>query len=336
MKLKIAVGLVISIVFVYLAFVNVNFNEVLDALKRANYLWLLPAVLAMVLSHFLRAVRWHYIFEPIKPIKLGPLFSALMIGYAANNIFPLRMGEFLRAYAIAKSQKISKTSSFATIIVDRLLDILALLVLMAVSVYFLPTQETDGGIFMLVKKGGYIISAGTVGVIVFMVLLMERTEETMKILQRLLPHKLFELIDKVVRSFIDGFLAFKKAEHYLAITGLSIAIWLLYALVVYFSFFAFAFDLGFGASLVTLVIISLGLMIPSSPGFIGTYHWFCKASLALYGIPEGAAVSFAVISHAMNTLPFTVIGLSYFWKENLRFSDAVSEKKAVEHAEKNS
>ncbi len=329
MKIKVAVGIAISLVFVYFAFRKVDFDVVLQTLLRANYLWLLPAFAAMLLSHLLRAVRWHYICEPIKPIKIGPLFSALMVGYAANNIFPLRLGEFVRAYVIGKSQNISKTSSFATIIVDRLLDILSLLLLMAVSVYFLPNRDTDGGIFALVRRGGYVITAGTVSVIVLMVFLMQKTEATLNLFRKIMPAKVFAAIDKFVRSFLDGFLVFKKAEHYLVIIVLSVSVWLLYALTVYFSFFAFNFHLGFGASLVVLVIISLGLMIPSSPGFIGTYHWFCKASLGIYGISGNAAISFAVISHAMNTIPFTVIGLSYFWKENLRFADVMSEKDSV-------
>ena len=71
-------------------------------------------------------------------------------------------------------------------------------------------------------------------------------------------------------------------------------------------------------------------MIPSSPGFVGTYHWFCMKSLALFGVPESAALSYAVISHALNTIPFTIIGLIYFWRENLHFSDAMKQKEEVE------
>jgi hypothetical protein len=74
-------------------------------------------------------------------------------------------------------------------------------------------------------------------------------------------------------------------------------------------------------------------MIPSSPGFVGTYHWFCMKSLALYGIPQSEALSYAVISHAMSTVPFTIVGLLYFWKENLHFSDALAEKEIVEKGE---
>ncbi|MFQ5651161.1 MAG: lysylphosphatidylglycerol synthase transmembrane domain-containing protein [bacterium] len=332
MKVRIAVGIVISLVFIYLAFHEVNFQKMLAVIKDARYEWLFPAIVAMLLSHWLRAMRWQYLMEPVKEIKVHPLFSALMIGYAANNIFPLRLGEFLRAFAIAKSQRVSKTSSFATVIVDRLLDILSLLLVMAVTIFLFPLPEN-------IKRGAYVISAGTIGVIVFIVFLMEKTDATLTLLSRVLPKKVYAVVQRITRSFLQGFMVFKKSEHYLRVISLSVGVWLLYAVVVYISFFIFDFNttysLDFHAALVVLVIISIGLMIPSSPGFVGTYHWFCIMSLSLVAaptIPKNDAISFAVITHAMNTIPVTIVGLSYFWKENLHFSDAVSEKEAVEHA----
>ncbi len=330
MKFKVIIGIVISFVFVVLAFRDVNFQEMLEALTGANYLWLLPAFMFMLLSHFLRAYRWRYFLEPMKAgVKFSPMFSALMIGYAANNIFPLRLGEFLRAYAIGKSQKISKSSSFATIIVERLIDILALLLLLASTIMFYPLPE-------VIKSSGYVIFAITAAVIVFMIFLMERTESTIRLLEKLLPAPIFTKVQRIVRSFLRGFQALRNDEHYLVVAVFSILVWLLYAATVYSSFFAFDlprdYDLNVAASLVVLVTVSIGIMIPSSPGFVGTYHWFCMQSLALYGVPHSKALSFAIISHALNTLPFTVIGLLYFWKENLHFSDAVLEKEIVEEA----
>lgn len=326
MKIRVAIGLAISAVFVYLAFKDVDFDEMLHALVNANYRWLFPASVAMLLSHWFRALRWRFIMEPIKPVKVGSLFSALMIGYASNNIFPLRLGEFLRAYAIAKSQNISKTSAFATVVVDRLLDILSLLLVLAITVFLYPMPQN-------IKNWGYAVSVATVGLIVFMVFLMEKTDATVRLLEKIMPGRVFAIVQKVVRSFLQGFMVFKKSEHYLSILMLSLAVWFLYAVVVYLSFFAFNFTENYGVglyeSLVVLVIISIGLMIPASPGFVGTYHWFCMKSLSLFGIPESEALSFAVISHALNTIPFTIVGLLYFWKENLHLSDAVSEKEAV-------
>ncbi len=332
MKARIAIGIGVSLIFVYFAFREVNFQEMLATIQNAKYQWLLPAIAAMLTSHWLRAKRWQYLIEPIKQTKVHPLFSALMIGYAANNIFPLRLGEFLRAYALAKSQNISKTSSFATVVVDRLLDILSLLLVLAITVFLYPLPEN-------IKRGAYVISAGTVGVIVFIVLLMEKTDATLAFLSKILPGKIYEVVQKIARSFLQGFMVFKKSEHYLMVLLLSLGVWLLYAVVVYISFFIFNLDIKYGldiySALVVLVVISIGLMIPSSPGFVGTYHAFCIWSLGLFGVAKSDAGSFAVISHAMNTIPFTIVGLLYFWHENLHFSDAVSEKEAVEHGSNN-
>lgn len=330
MKFKVLIGIVISIIFAVLAFREVNFQEMLEALAGANYLYLLPAFMFMLLSHFLRAYRWRYFLEPMKAgVKFSPMFSALMIGYAANNIFPLRLGEFLRAYAIGKSQKISRSASFATIIVERLIDILALLFLLASTIMFYPLPE-------IIKSSGYVIFAITAAATIFMFFLMEHTETTIRLLEKLLPAAIFARVQRIVRSFLQGFQALRYAEHYLKVSVFSIVVWLLYAATVYSSFFAFDFprdyQLTIAASLVVLVTVSIGIMIPSSPGFVGTYHWFCMQSLALYGVPHSKALSFAVVSHALNTLPFTVIGLLYFWKENLHFSDAVLEKEIVEEA----
>jgi len=328
LKLKVLLGILISGIFVYLSFRDVNFQEMLVALKGANYFWLLPVFFFMLTSHWLRAARWRYFLKPIKDLQPHPCFSALMIGYAANNILPLRLGEFLRAFAIGKSQNIPKSSAFATIIVERLIDLLSLLVLLASMVLLYPLPD-------MIKNSGYLIFALTVGAIVFLIFLMEKTEATINLLQKILPAKLFQFVQKVVRAFLQGFVVLKKSEHYFRIVLYSVLIWALYAAVVYVSFFAFKLNEEYGlnllSSVVVLVIVTIGIMIPSSPGFVGTYHWFCMQSLALYGVPQSEALSFAVISHAMNTIPYTIIGLVYFWKENLRFSDAVAEKQLVEH-----
>ncbi len=328
MKLKVLIGILISVIFIYLAFREVNLEEMWETLKNVQYAWLFPAFVLMLLSHVIRAFRSRYFLEPIKKTRTHPLFSALMIGYAANNILPLRLGEFLRAFALAKSQDIPKTSAFATIIVERLIDLLSLLVLLAGTILFFPLPE-------MIKDSAYAIFFLTLVALTLLVFLMEKTDATIAVLQRILPSKIFELIQKKVRSFLDGFKVFKKTEHYVSIIVTSVLVWLLYASVVYVSFFAFDMPQKYGidmfSSIVVLVIVSIGIMIPSSPGFVGTYHFFCMKALALFGIPESEALSFAVISHGLNTIPFTAIGLGYFWKENLHFSDAVKEKELVAH-----
>jgi len=331
-KLKVLFGIVISGVFIFLTFRQVEFGEMWQSLRHANYFWLLPAFLFMLLSHWLRAQRWHYLMEPIKPIKTKPLFSALMIGYAANNVFPLRLGEFFRAYAIGKSQNVSKSSSFASIVVERfVLDLMALLILLVITILFYPLKLPY---YELIRLGGYAILALTVALIVLIIFLMRKTDATLNLLQRMLPHTLYEKVEPTFRSFLQGCMVFKKSEHYIAIIVLTLFIWALYILSVYMIFYVFAFvahyNLTVWSSVIILVVVTFSIMLPSSPGALGTYHFLCTEVLKYFVVPNDQAVSFAIVSHAMNIVPFTVLGSIYFLRENLKFSDAVAEEEFLE------
>lgn len=136
MKKQFLLGILISAIFLYLAFRNVDLTKMISALQQAHYLWLIPGILFMFLSLLIRAYRWHYFLLPIREVKFSKLFSAMMIGYMANNVFPLRLGELLRAVAIGRSAGISRASAFATIIVERIIDIISLLIILGFTVFF--------------------------------------------------------------------------------------------------------------------------------------------------------------------------------------------------------
>lgn len=323
MKLKVFIGIFISCLFIYLTFRQVDFEKMIDALKAAKYYWLLPSFIFMGLSHLLRALRWQYLMSPVKQIKVRSLFSALMIGYAANNIFPLRLGEFLRAYAIGKSEKISKSASFATVVVERfVLDLMALLILLVITLQFYPGQLPY---HELVKIGGYLLLVCTLGLILLIVFLMKMTEPTLRFLEKLFPPKFYEKLEPKFHSFLSGCEVFKKTHHYFAIFFSTLIIWLLYIASVYILFYVFdftyLFDLNVWSSIIILVVVTFSIMLPSAPGALGTYHFLCTEVLNYFGVPDNEAVSYSLISHAMNVLPFTIIGIIYFWKENLKISD---------------
>ena len=268
MRIKFSLGLVISAVFIFLAFRGIDYKLMLGALQHANYWWLLPSILAMFASHWLRAVRWRYFMEPIKRVDTPTLFAATMIGYYGNNVFPLRAGEVLRAYSIGKAAGVSRMASFATIIVERLIDIFSLLLLLALSVGFHDYPNW-------IEKGAWLLffltSAGTI----FMVFLMQRTLQTLRLVERFttpLPQRVREMVQKLLRSFLDGFGIFQKSEHFWTIAWQSVVIWLFYAATIYFTLEAFGlndkFYLPLGASFIILVMISLGIMVPAAPGYV--------------------------------------------------------------------
>ena len=115
------IGLGISVVLLWLLFRNINFTELVAALRGANYLWLIPNILLIVLTMYQRAFRWRYMVAPIKKVRFSKLLAATCIGFMANNVLPLRLGEFVRAYSLSsQDREVTKSASLATIFVERM------------------------------------------------------------------------------------------------------------------------------------------------------------------------------------------------------------------------
>lgn len=323
MQKRFILGLAVSAVFIYLAFRQIDFVQMWEALEQANYFWLFPAVGFMFISLWLRAVRWGYFMEPIKSgIGFRKLFSAMMIGYYGNNVFPLRAGEVLRAYAIGKSAGVSRMASFATIFVERLIDVLALLVLIGFSILF---HDYPGWI----EKGSILIFIGTAVITLFMTALMLRTQKTLQLMGRLtrpFPEKIQLFVTKLLGSFLEGFSIFKKTDRFWTVIWQSVVIWLLYAAVNYAVLEAFGLNaqLPIGASFVILVIVNISIMIPAAPGYVGTFHLACQQAAMLFGVSNSTALSFALILHISNFIPITLVGFYYFYREQLNFKEAVA------------
>lgn len=312
MKNKVILGIFVSIIFLYLAFRSVDLNQMVMSLQNADYWWIAPGIGFMFLSLVLRAYRWRLFMLPIKEVETKKLFSAMMIGYMANNVFPLRLGEFMRAFAIGRSAGVSRAGAFATILVERIIDVLSLLIIFGITMLF--HDFPDG-----IEKAGILIFLGAFTLVIFIIMLLRKTRQTMRFVWWLtspLPYKLKKKIYVIIRSFLQGFEVLGKSDHYVIIFIQSITLWLLYAGIVYVTFFVFDLSLENAstiiASLVLLVMVSIGIMIPASPGFVGTYHYFCVQGLALFGVGANEASSFAIILHISNYIPVTLLGFFYF------------------------
>ncbi|MGH7491405.1 MAG: lysylphosphatidylglycerol synthase transmembrane domain-containing protein [bacterium] len=324
MRIKFLISLFISAIFIFLAFRGIDYKLMLAAFQDANYWWLLPSVVAMFASHWLRAVRWRYFMEPIKRVDTPTLFAATMIGYYGNNVFPLRAGEVLRAYSIGKAAGVSRMASFATIIVERLIDVFSLLLLLAISVAYHKYPNW-------IEKGALVIFLFTVASTIFMISLVRNTAQTLAFMDRIalpFPQRVREMVRKLLRSFLEGFGIFQKSEHFWTIAWQSLVIWLFYAATIFFTLEAFSlndkFSLPLGASFIILVMISIGIMVPAAPGYVGTFHWICQQALVLFNVSESESLSFAVIMHISNFIPVTLAGFYYYYKQQVDFREAVA------------
>lgn len=320
----------LTVVFLYLAFRGTDAQSLLEAMGRANYLWLGVSLLVLMLSHVLRAWRWRYLLDPMKPgIGLRNLFSGVMVGYMMNNVLP-RAGELVRPYVIGKLESISKSAAFGTIVVERIMDTISFLLLVAAMplLYSGPLAES----FPWLTRGGVILTCIMVPAIGLLIALMVRRDWTDRILgffTRLLPERFARRVQGLVHSFLDGFLFVKNPGNFLVIFVLSALIWVLYAVMTYAGFLAFGLEdtLGFRGAIVTLAISSIGVAIPT-PGSTGTYHAFASQTLMrLYTVDQATALSFATLTHATGFVGATVIGLYFFLKDKVSFAEAMQKRR---------
>jgi uncharacterized protein (TIRG00374 family) len=315
---KLWIGLLISALFLYLAFRKVDFGQMWDALKKANYWYLPPAILILFFSHYLRALRWRYLLDPIRRFDTNSLFSSLIIGYGANTVTPAHLGEFLRAYVLSKKRKISMGSTFATIVIERVIDVFTLLLLMCLVILIHPFPDW-------VVKSGYIMLAMTLGLLLLLIFFKKsdsKAQAFLRALLRLFPERIGEKIEGMVERFFSGILPLKRWHDYATVTILSAVIWACYGLAIYFGLEAFDFiktyHLAWYTSLVLLVITTISVVVPSSPGYVGTYHFLCQVSLGMFGVPASPALSFAAVVHAVNFLPVLAVALLFASYEGMR------------------
>lgn len=328
--IKITVGLFIGAVFVYLAVRNVNIGDMFNALAEANYLYILLAFFVVLLSHYLRALRWKYFLAPIKTVNTRSLFSALVIGYAANTIVPAHLGEFLRAFVLGKKQNISASSTFASIVIERIIDIFSLILLMALVIVIHPFPRW-------VVQSGYIMLAGTLGLFIMLIGFKRFEAKATSLIHfflKPLPKRIGDRLQSMIFHFRSGLMPLKSVRHYIYVAVLSMAIWFCYGLAFYICFQAFdfveAYQLPWYASLVVLVITTISVVVPSSPGYVGTYHYLCQISLMIFGVPETEALSYATLTHAVNMFPVMLLGLMLANYEGVAIYRSAAQKAPME------
>jgi len=326
-KKKFVIGMLVSLVFLYLAFRKVNYVELWQAVKGANYWFIIPNVILGIFTMWMRAFRWKYMVRPIKKVGLGRLFSSVMIGFMANNVLPARLGEFVRAYSLGAKENISKSASFATIVVERLFDGFSILFILWATLLLFPFPDW-------VKKAGNLFLVTNLAMLVLLVFLEVKTDSTLKFFQhilRFLPHKLRIKAEDILLKFISGLKVFRDTSSLIWILSWSIMIWVVTGISNYFVFLAFGLHPPIQASFILLVIVCLGVMLPAAPGFVGTFQFFSIVALARFGYDKSVALPFSIVLHACQYFPVTLLGLYYLKKEHLSLKTLEKESLEGEH-----
>ncbi|NOY87833.1 MAG: flippase-like domain-containing protein [FCB group bacterium] len=319
-----SLGLVVSGLLIWILFRNIDFKKLFSALEEANYYWLIPNIILIVITMYLRAYRWKFMVAPIKKIKFSNLIAATSIGFMANNVLPLRLGEFVRAYSLSSQDKgITKSASLATIFVERMVfDLMALLLIFGAVLTFSESlrHHLDGTIIFSIKIA---IAVALIG-LMFVLVLALRPNQVGNLLTKylfFLPAKVTDFIKNVIIKFSQGLTFITQFKSVVNVGLQTFVIWFVMGVSNYFVFKAFYLNVPFGASFVLLVFVSILILAPSTPGFLGVYHYGVVLALAVYGISKEEALSCALVLHATQYIVVTLMGFYFLKKEHLSLKD---------------
>lgn len=321
MKRKLLIGIVVSGVFLFLALRDIDWSAFRAVFKDVRYWPLTMCVICTMLGHFTRSVRWRYMLASVKSIPIGRLWSATAIAFMFNNLLPARLGEFVRAYAIGKSENISKSAAFATIVYERVVDVFTLIVLLWFCMF-----KAEGPDWL--QRSGIILVVFNVLLLALLFLMFRFHDQFTAVLERFsrpLPARIRDRLVWWSDSFADGLGVLQDRKALLPVVLLSIPVWGFATLGIYYCLVAVGMDLPYLASLVLVVLISLGSMIPSAPAYLGTMQYACIVGLAIYSIDKSQALAYSTLYHATQFFPITIVGLYYAWRSSIRFSDVAQK-----------
>jgi uncharacterized protein (TIRG00374 family) len=314
-RLKVLVGIGISVgLFAYLLW-SVDRHQLLLHLRAARWEWVLVGIVLPVLGLHTRAKRWWYLFPPgSDPPGLGP---AVMIGYMANNVLPLRAGEVVRVYVVARRWGHGFWTAVATLIVERALDGIAVVLVLAGLMLLIPVPP----IFQWAAVVLLAIDVAGVGGLAFLALSPRQGRRLLAWIGERWP----AVEQRALRgydTFVRGLEGVRQPAHLWPICGWTVVVWFIPAFAAWVMLRAVDLELPFVAGWTILAFVGLGISLPSAPGYVGVFHLAARLALEVFGVPRESATAYAILFHATQILPITVVGWIFLLREHMSLADA--------------
>lgn len=312
--LRVAVGVVVSVFFLLWAKSLVgNLGGALTSLGHANYIYVVPGLVAYFAGVWLRAARWHFLLRPVKKIRSNVLFPVVVIGYMANDVLPARLGEVVRAYVLGEQEGVPKATSLATIVVERMFDGIAMLIFVATVGLVAPFGD---------QLTSVVRVAAAIFIVALLVLVVAGASRTHALgmiaaVENIIPKPLRGKIGPIADKFLEGLASLRSGRLAAAILGLSLGAWLCEATMYYLIGLGFGLGLGVPAYILTTAVANLGAMVPAAPGYVGTFEAFALLAMGVFKPDPGSAGAFVVVVHIALLVPVTLLGFFFLWRANL-------------------
>jgi glycosyltransferase 2 family protein len=289
-------------------------RKLVTELTNANPVYIVPAIGIYFVGVWLRAWRWQLLMSPFAHVPTGRLFRIILIGFAVNNVLPLRLGEIVRTFLLRRSHGIPIASTLATVLIERLLDVFALCGLMTLVLFLAPLQ---GWVLAVAGTGATIAAVGALGLVIVAV-------TPRSLLERLftfgigLAGRLHPKLGRLAASIVDGLRILEDGRAVLQIVPLSILCWIAELGLYVFLALALEVNAGWLGLVAGMVIANLVTVLPSPPGYVGTFDLFLKLTLTgSFGVEDTKAVAYTAVTHAALLVPVVVAGLVLLTREDL-------------------
>ncbi len=325
------IGLILIAVAFYFLFRNVKFEELLADFSHFNLIWLFVALVVYLFGYVIRGYRWVILLAPIKKCSFKSLFPTLLIGFMANNIMPLRLGEFYRAHLNGKKEGISRSASLGTIILERLFDGMAMLLILGASIFFRHAASTpiSQNVEGPAELASYIFGTAFLSFLT-MIIFKKRTIQIINYFISHAPKKHHDQLKRICHTFLDGLEILKNIKESILVLTASLAAWTCEFTA--FFLIAVGFQLApeplhYNSAGLLMAITNLGLMVPSTPGGLGIFEGIGVTFLSIYSIPAHTALAYIVTVHLVVFLPITLLGYFYLHHEGLSLKSIEQERK---------
>ncbi len=311
-------GILVSILALWYAIHGISWTELIEELRGADYLWLLPAALVLVLGQVLRSQRWRLLFAPASRPGLRDAFAILCIGYLVSTVFPLRLGDPFRAWAADHYTPASLVESLATVLVERALDLLSIVLLVALLApgdeaallerRFGPGPWSEPALLTWITVG--LVLLAYLGLILAAAAGPPLGRAAQRSLLRVgLPEDVAARAGRLVAGFAEGLRPLRRPSRAAYALAWSLAIWLASGAGYWLVMFAFDLGLDYPQAIFVMFGVAVAAILPSTPGYTGVFHAAVVLGLALVAdIPREAALSYAVVEHGLITVVLLALG----------------------------
>jgi uncharacterized protein (TIRG00374 family) len=307
---------------------NADMSQVWQETRRARPMLLLLAIVVTGMTYVLRALRWQYLLAPLGHTRFSNAFRTTVIGFAATFLLPARAGEVIRPYLLARREGLPATAAFATIILERVLDLVAVLGLFALfmlTVHPTTLSGVDPDHLARVKFGGLLGGAAAVAALVVAFVAAghpERLGRWALRIERVLPERLARAVARFVESFSQGLAVMRQPRRLFVSLALSIPLWMSISAGIWLTSLAFHITFPYMGSFLVTTILVVGVAMPT-PGAVGGFHAAYQIAVqSFFAAPDDRAIGAAIVLHAISFVPVTLLGLAFMAQEGLTLGSA--------------